>query len=108
MQRFRGGLVCKAHGLLYLSTLGLRVTKRKKKVGLNMPYSGQYCREIYGYGNGLSGDFSPRILRSEEEVLPLVFGEVLPLFKHELVFEQAPIVIWLRLLRRVLHSAGGD
>ena len=27
---FRGGLVCKAHRLLYDSTLGLRVIKKKK------------------------------------------------------------------------------
>jgi len=32
MQRFRGGLVFKAHRLLYHSTLGLRVIKKKKKV----------------------------------------------------------------------------
>ena len=32
VQRFRGGLVFKAHRLLYHSTLGLRVTKKKKKV----------------------------------------------------------------------------
>jgi len=31
MQWFRGGLVFKARGLLYLSTLGLRVIKEKKK-----------------------------------------------------------------------------
>ena len=31
MQRFRGGLVFKAHRLLYHSTLGMRVMKMKKK-----------------------------------------------------------------------------
>ena len=31
VQRFRGGLVFKAHTLLYHSTLGLRVIKKKKK-----------------------------------------------------------------------------
>ena len=31
MQRFRGGLVFKAHRLVYHSTLGLRVIKKKKK-----------------------------------------------------------------------------
>ena len=30
VQRFRGGLVFKAHRLLYHSTLGLRVKKKKK------------------------------------------------------------------------------
>jgi len=29
VQRFRGGLVCKAHRLLYHSTLGLTVIKKK-------------------------------------------------------------------------------
>jgi len=31
VQRFRGGLVIKAHGLLYHSTLGLRLIKKKTK-----------------------------------------------------------------------------
>ena len=31
VERFRGGIVCKAHRLLYHSTLGLRVTKKKKR-----------------------------------------------------------------------------
>jgi len=31
VQRFRGGLVFKAHRLLYHSTLGLRVIKKKKR-----------------------------------------------------------------------------
>ena len=31
VQRFQGGLVFKAHTLLYHSTLGLRVIKKKKK-----------------------------------------------------------------------------
>jgi len=31
VQRFRGGLVCKAHRLLYHSTLGLRVIKKKRR-----------------------------------------------------------------------------
>jgi len=31
VKRFRGGLVCKAHRLLYHSTLGSRVIKKKKK-----------------------------------------------------------------------------
>jgi len=33
VQRFRGGLVFKAHRLVYPSTLGLGVIKKKKKVG---------------------------------------------------------------------------
>jgi len=31
VKRFRGGLVFKAHGLLYHSTLGSRVIKKKKE-----------------------------------------------------------------------------
>jgi len=31
MQRFRGGLVFKAHRLVYHSTLGWKVMKKKKK-----------------------------------------------------------------------------
>jgi len=34
VQRFRGGLVFKAHRVLYHSTLGLRVIKKKKKFGV--------------------------------------------------------------------------
>ena len=30
VKRFRGGIVFKAHGLVYHSTLGLRVIKKKK------------------------------------------------------------------------------
>ena len=33
VQRFRGGLVFKAHRLLYHSTLGSRVIKKKKDLG---------------------------------------------------------------------------
>ena len=33
VKRFRGGLVFKAHRLVYHSTLGLRVIKKKKKIG---------------------------------------------------------------------------
>ena len=34
MKRFRGGLVFKAHRLLYQSTLGLRVITKKKNLRL--------------------------------------------------------------------------
>ena len=37
VQRFRGGLVFKAHRLVYHSTIGLRVIKKKKKVGHGPP-----------------------------------------------------------------------
>jgi len=32
MKRFRGGLVCKAHRLVYHSTLGWRVIKKKEEL----------------------------------------------------------------------------
>jgi len=36
--RFRGGLVCKAHRLVYHSTLGWRVIKKKKRSsGASLP-----------------------------------------------------------------------
>jgi len=38
--RFRGGLVFKAHRLLYHSTLGVRVTKKKKKKKIKMNVRG--------------------------------------------------------------------
>ena len=37
MKRFQGGLVLKVHRLLYHSTLGLRVIKKKKRVGGTVP-----------------------------------------------------------------------
>ena len=39
VKRFRGGLACQAHRLLYHSTLGSRVIK-KKKVGVNREEEG--------------------------------------------------------------------
>ena len=36
MKRFRGGLVFKAHRLLYHSTLGLRVLKKKREIAKRM------------------------------------------------------------------------
>jgi len=39
VKRFRGGLVIKAHRLVYHSTLGLRVIKKKKKID-PLPVSG--------------------------------------------------------------------
>ena len=46
MERFRGGLVFKAHGLLNDSTLGSRVRKKEEK--------GLGCRGM-GVGFGVSG-----------------------------------------------------
>jgi len=39
VQRFRGGLVFKAHRLLYHSTLGLRVIKKKRRRALRVAAS---------------------------------------------------------------------
>jgi hypothetical protein len=55
VQRFRGGLVFKAHRLLYHSTLGLRVIKKKKRDGrLHAPFVDlrdvRLVREKAGFG----------------------------------------------------------
>ena len=42
-QRFRGGLVCKAPRLLYHSTLGSRVIKKKKKA---LCVQKQFCTAV--------------------------------------------------------------
>ena len=49
VKRFRGGLVFKAHRLLYHSTLGSRVTKKKKKKRLN----GHLVWQGVGRGTGV-------------------------------------------------------
>ena len=55
MKRFRGGLVFKAHRLLYRSTLGLRVIKKKKKVqGLGFRVQGLGFR-VLGLGFRVEG-----------------------------------------------------
>ena len=46
MKWFQGGLVFKAHGLLYHSTLGSRVKKRKKKKGLGSLVLGLKKRDL--------------------------------------------------------------
>ena len=47
MKRFRGGLVCKAQRLVYHSTIGRRVIKKKKN-RRDLPVSG-------GRGEGVGG-----------------------------------------------------
>jgi len=42
VQRFRGGLVFKAHRLLYLSTLGSRVIKKTREVQPSVPLSSEF------------------------------------------------------------------
>jgi len=49
VKRFRGGLVFKAHRLVYHSTLGLTVIKKKKKV----------TRSANAHGTSTSGRKSP-------------------------------------------------
>jgi len=46
LQRFRGGLVFKAHRLLYHSTLGLRVIKMKKKIWYRVLGSGFRVQDL--------------------------------------------------------------
>ena len=52
MKRFRDGLVCKAHRLLYHSTLGLRVIKKKRSKNVavvdGISASGMACDIISG------------------------------------------------------------
>ena len=43
VQRFRGGLVFKAHRRLYHSTLGLRVIKKKKKMTWRKTFPKRAC-----------------------------------------------------------------
>ena len=43
VQRFRGGLVFKAHRLVHHSTLGWRVVKKKKEKGRTFFEVGQLC-----------------------------------------------------------------
>ena len=45
VQRFRGGLVFKAHRLLYNPTLGLRVITKKRRVGVRGRTQGRERRE---------------------------------------------------------------
>ena len=54
MDSFRGELVFKAHRLLYRSTLGLRVIKKKKKAG-------------FFYGAGVRRPCGGRVLHRERE-----------------------------------------
>ena len=64
MKRFRGGLVFKAHRLLYYSTLGSRVITKKKRFGiqglgllvwgLGMRMQGLWCR-VQGPGFRVQG-----------------------------------------------------
>jgi len=56
VKRFRGGLVLKAHRLLYHSTLGLRVIKKKKSrvegvgCGVRSLGFGSWNFEVWGLG----------------------------------------------------------
>ena len=57
MQRFRGGLVFKAHSLLYHSTLGLRVIQ-KKRFGISGADPLELADELEGHV-----EFLDRLLR---------------------------------------------
>ena len=46
VKRFRGGLLFKAHRLLYHSTLGLRVIKKKKKKYAGLGFNGPPSSEL--------------------------------------------------------------
>ena len=61
IQRFRGGLVFKAHKLLYHSTLGLTVTKKKKKACVIAPGSAQPLSSEHGAYTPVEARFWPCI-----------------------------------------------
>jgi len=46
VQRFRGGLVLKAHRLLYDSTLGLRVIMKNRQEGVGLPAPATSCESL--------------------------------------------------------------
>jgi len=66
VQQFRGGIVFKAHRLLYHSTLGLRVIKKKKTA--NVFQDGLGFR-VYGRGCGLTRNRTPETLNPMAETL---------------------------------------
>ena len=52
MERFRGGLVFKAHRILYYSTLGLRVIKKRRR---GAQAARRRLQASVSGGNGLNG-----------------------------------------------------
>jgi len=72
VERFRGGLVFKAHRFMYHSTLGSRVIKKKKKVWWYQGLRGRRtapktppsrdsqctCFRVWGHGCGVQGQGS--------------------------------------------------
>ena len=73
MQRFRGGLVFKAHRLVYHSTLGLRVIKKKKRLR-DASQHGRQLREAAAEreGNKLKAfqDFCLKMAQAKAGVWP--------------------------------------
>ena len=60
MKRFRGGLVVKAHRLVYHSTVGLRVIKKKEVCGLwfvvwGLGFTRDHLYLGWGLGFGFGG-----------------------------------------------------
>ena len=80
-KRFQGGLVFKAHRLVYYATLGLRVIEKKRRRTFDCSAAGKACSpcnspwtacvRIWGFGFRISG-FRPRILGFGFQIL--VFG----------------------------------
>ena len=68
MKRFRGGLVCKAHRLVYDSTLGWRVIQKKKKKGTEL--LGKTARVDHGVG-----DAHARVIKQKYSGEPLPGAE---------------------------------
>ena len=81
MKRFRGGLVCKAHRLVYHLTLGWRVIKKKKKTRPNSPLfsppaaSSLLCFRVHDLGLKMcSGSKTASYLRLIDFVYHLTLG----------------------------------
>ena len=68
VQRFRGGLVFKAHRRLHHSTLGLRVIKKKQDTWGGCPaVSGAFDDMVEGGGEGAAAGVACRSLPDAEE-----------------------------------------
>jgi len=69
VKRFRGGLVFKAHRLVYHSTIGSRVTKKKKIEGANGTWGMYGIFMIVVLGNFIPHAPTPSTLRTKPHTL---------------------------------------
>ena len=106
MQRFRGGLVFKAHTLLYHSTLGLRVIKKKKKqVRLATCFIGESSSERSTFSLGeLVGESS----RRRSEATEIDAGATRSGFAHLRESEFISEILFLKKVRASAHAKRWD